>query len=219
MIKNEKKGKDQEDILVKTWDSPWGKQRIKKRIFHLTGDMYEVETIGRGEIRRYAVDGIKKVIERNEYEITPEYYKEVVANKKILVEKETEEKCIKDAIKSQKQELEEFLFQDSAMRKGIKIKTLFKDISINGEVGVLKNKIEEMVERGVEINMYQEDKIKAMSRKRYNRATNEEQEEHERRVKAGGKKTVYIVGGYNLGKIAYDYAKHLKAKETVALEK
>ena len=49
-----------------------------------------------------------------------------------------------------------------------------------------------------------------MSRRAYNRADNREQEAHDKRIKEGGKKTVYYIGGYDLGKIAYDYANHLK---------
>jgi len=53
-----------------------------------------------------------------------------------------------------------------------------------------------------------------MSRTRYNRATNEEQEAHARKIREGGQKTVYLVGNYELGKTAYDYAEYLKGKVT-----
>src|SRR5690606_10885445 len=50
-----------------------------------------------------------------------------------------------------------------------------------------------------------------MSRAAFNRATNEEQRAHAAKQRAAGKKTVYLVNDYDLGKTAYDYAAHLIA--------
>lgn len=50
------------------------------------------------------------------------------------------------------------------------------------------------------------DRVAPMSRRAFNRASNAEQRAHEAKVKAGGKKKTYWLGGYGLSKTEYDYA-------------
>ena len=84
--------------------------------------------------------------------------------------------------------------------------TLNKDVRIDGKVMTLREAVEMLVARGEELTTEEEPKIKPMSRREFNRADNRQQESHEKRMKEAGNKTVYYIGGYDLGKTAYDYA-------------
>ena len=53
-----------------------------------------------------------------------------------------------------------------------------------------------------------------MSRVQYNRASQREQDAHEKKMREAGTKTVYTVSGSELGKYAYDYAQHLLVRGT-----
>ena len=65
---------------------------------------------------------------------------------------------------------------------------------------------------GVRLTSDEEDVVKPMSRMAMFRATNEAQAAHEDRVRQAGKKTVYRINGYDLGKTAFEYAKYLLGK-------
>lgn len=84
----------------------------------------------------------------------------------------------------------------------------------DGTVLSVQQRVEYLAATGqLELETFEEDKIKPMSRMAFFRATNKEQAEHERRVKAAGKVTVFLVNGSNLGKIAYDYARFLSGEQ------
>lgn len=59
--------------IGREWNSTYGKQRIVNLVKHPTGDLYQVETVGKGEIRQYRPDQIEDVIKKNEHHLTPEY--------------------------------------------------------------------------------------------------------------------------------------------------
>lgn len=80
-----------------------------------------------------------------------------------------------------------------------------------GEVTTRRAWVAKKVAEGLKPKVEQEDKIKPMSRAQFNRASNEEQRAHERKVKEAGKKDTYWLGDYSVTKIEYDYAKSLDA--------
>ncbi len=105
-------------------------------------------------------------------------------------------------------------FADSMppMQRGKAIASLNALVRVDGEADTIKSHVEKMVAAGrVELATREEPKIKPMSRTEYNRASQREQEAHEKRMREAGTKTVYTVNGYDLGKTAYDYAKFLQA--------
>jgi hypothetical protein len=106
-------------------------------------------------------------------------------------------------------------FKDDADPKarGIAVKYLNKPIRSDGKVTTIKELVKSKLANGEKTSTFEEDKIKPMSRMAAFRADERQQREHEKRVKEGGKKTVYLVGNTDLGKIAYDYANYLSAKE------
>lgn len=92
--------------------------------------------------------------------------------------------------------------------------TLAKDVKINGQQMSLRQAVEMLVKRGDKLTTEEEPKIKPMSRSEFNRADARQQQAHETRMKEAGNKTVYYIGGYDLGKTAYDYAQTLNSKQT-----
>jgi hypothetical protein len=90
--------------------------------------------------------------------------------------------------------------------------TLDKAVTENGKTTTRREWVEAKVQEGLEPRVTQEDKIKPMSRTAFNRATNEEQRAHERRVKAAGKKDVHWIGDYTVTKAEHDYAVSLREK-------
>ncbi|MFV3093384.1 hypothetical protein ACNJYG_23260, partial [Pseudomonas sp. GW6] len=94
------------------------------------------------------------------------------------------------------------------------IKALNKQIRIDGKAATLREHIEAWHAAGeLSVSTSQEPRIKPMSRRDFNRATEAEQRMHEKRMQQAGSKTVYYVNDYDLGKTAHDYAAALLRDE------
>ena len=93
-------------------------------------------------------------------------------------------------------------------------KALDKQYRFDGVVRSVREQVEWLSANGaLEVSTFEEPKIKPMSRTQFNRATQREQDAHEKKMREAGTKTVYLVGGSELGKYAYDYAQHLLARK------
>lgn len=91
-------------------------------------------------------------------------------------------------------------------------KALDKQVRFNGEVMTVRQYVELKASAGtLDPGSFDEPKVKPMSRTQFNRASQREQDAHEKRMREAGTKTVYTVNGYELGKHAHDYAQHLLA--------
>lgn len=96
-------------------------------------------------------------------------------------------------------------------------KALDKQYRFDGVVRSVREQVEWLSANGaLEVSTFEEPKIKPMSRTQFNRATQREQDAHEKKMREAGTKTVYLVGGSELGKYAYDYAQHLLARKVQA---
>lgn len=89
--------------------------------------------------------------------------------------------------------------------------TLDKMTSEGGKSMTRRQWVDGKVAEGLATKITMEDRVAPMTRAQFNRATNEEQRAHERRVKAGGKKEVYWIGDYTVTKTEHDYANELIA--------
>lgn len=76
--------------------------------------------------------------------------------------------------------------------------------------------VEQQVKEGAEPSIDLVDKIKPMSSRQYFRATNAEQQAHERRVREGGKVAEYYLGDYKVSKTEHDYAMGVLAQKAQA---
>jgi len=204
--------------IGREWDSRFGRQRIRGRVADggtndITYPSYEVETIGSGAIRRYRADRIEETIKSNEYELTPAFKKEQDERKKAdLLEAEG------IALRAEKKQKEldaiaEFTKGMPGLYAGKVREALMKVFSFDGKAMTRKEKVEELVASGEKPEIRQEDVVKEWTRQQMNRADNFEQQEYEKKRKAGGKKSVYYVGGYEMGKIGHDYALFLNSIE------
>ena len=104
------------------------------------------------------------------------------------------------------------------MQKGKAIAELSKMIRHNGVVKNKRQFVEDLVSGGENTSTYEEDKIKPMSGSAFFRATDQQQREHEKKVKEAGKVTRYMLGVYEVSKSEYDYANILIQKRDSAEE-
>ena len=125
---------------------------------------------------------------------------------------EAERKASEAAALVQRNDLDGFGSDLNALRKGAVTATLNKVVRYDGVEMTVKAKVAERVKSGEELSTMEVNAVKDMTRTQFNRASGKEQDAHAKRVKEGGKKTVYMVGDYDMGKTAYDYARHLKGK-------
>ena len=116
--------------------------------------------------------------------------------------------------KAEREDIDGFDEGMNRLKRGQVIKALNKKISASGKIISRKALVRKLIEEGKPTSTSEVDKIKPMSRRQDFGANQQEQDAHARKIKEAGKKTVYSVGGYDLGKTAYDYAEHLKAKAT-----
>ena len=149
------------------------------------------------------------------------YIQSEINRKEESEKQEEKEKAAKEKTENQKREVEagygSFFSGKDAKTKAREINHLEKRVNFgNGKIQSYKEYIEEQFKNGdLEIGTHEENKLKGPSRRAYNRMDGRQQEEYERRIQAAGKKTVYEIkskskgGYYDLGKIAYDYAKYL----------
>lgn len=96
------------------------------------------------------------------------------------------------------------------IRKALDKQYRFSD----GAVMSVRERVESLIADGaLEVETFEEPKIKDPSRAAFNRMDNREQDAFRRKQKEAGTKTVYLVSGSELGKYGYDYAQHMLAIE------
>ncbi len=200
--------------IGREWNSFYGRQKIIERLVFPIGDLYEVQTIGTNAIRRYKVDRIEDEIEKDEYQSTPEYAAEYAAR---VAKREEEDRLAEEReaqAKAYHDDLDGFEATMNPMQRGKALAALNKAFLFDGKAMMRKEKIRELIAAGETTDSMEVDAIKPWTNSQWNRATGEQQRAHERKVAEAGKKTLYFVGNYDLGKIGYDYANFLLGKTT-----
>ena len=204
--------------IGREWSSKWGRQRIKGLLVtggttDQTDPTYEVETIGKDEIRRYQAKNIEEVIQKDKYRISPEYAEELEQEEE--TQRLREERDARQAAAKQKEldAISEFTKDMPKLYAGKVREALLKAFSFNGKATTRKAMVEELVADGKTPSIGEEPRIKEMTRTQFNRATQREQDAHAKKVKEGGNKKVYFVGNYDTGKIGHDYAQFLVARD------
>lgn len=133
--------------------------------------------------------------------------------------KEQEQKAREDAAaaKEKKANLKGFADDRSALSKGKAASDLDKHVRVNGVAKTVREHVESMVAAGAKLDQYEENKIKDMTRMQAFRANASEQAAHAEKQRNAGKRTVYTINGYDLGKTAHEYATHLTSKPSTNL--
>ncbi len=204
-----KAGNRENKNIGRTWNSRFGKQTIVGVESVPAGDYYDVRDES-GAVRVYPGGQLEDRIKRDEYEMTPEYAQErAAAEQKRKTDAERAAKVEAQEAKN-RTELSQFTANDNPMVAGKKHAALLRVFSFDGVPMTVKAKVEELVLAGERANVTEEPALKEMTRAQFNRATEAEQKEHDRRRKAAGNKSVYRVGGYDVGKTAFEYARYLE---------
>lgn len=145
-----------------------------------------------------------------------QYAREVAARERAraAVRKAQADEAARRTAAKASDDLNGFVDGMSPMQKGRVEKALSKLYRFgNGEVMSVRQRIERLHAAGkLELDAFEEPRIKPMSRRRFNNATLAEQRAHEEKMRKAGNKTTYLVSGSDLGKIAYDYARYLISK-------
>lgn len=119
-----------------------------------------------------------------------------------------------DMALAEKNNIDGFGSDQTPMQLGKTITSLNKAVQFEGKPTTIKAIVKKFVESGELTSTEQHNVIKPMTRTQFNRANQQEQDAHEKKIKDAGKKTIYYVGDYNLGKTAHDYAQHLINNKT-----
>lgn len=129
---------------------------------------------------------------------------------------EEEKAAAKAAAKATKADtINGFLDGKNPMTAGQIRSALDKQYRFDGEVMTVRERIESLQRAGtLAVSTFEEPKIKPMSRAQFNRASQREQDAHEKKMREAGTKTVYLVNGSDLGKTGYDYAQHLLGEKS-----
>ena len=132
--------------------------------------------------------------------------------------KQNAEQAIIDAKEAEKkaeyENVQGFVDDKTPMQRANILKALNKNVTLDGVLTTRKKFIEGLVGAGKTTSTREENKVKEMSRRASFRANQQEQDEHERRMREAGKKIVYALGGFDVTKTEYDYANFLIGKET-----
>ena len=136
-------------------------------------------------------------------------------HRKELAEKEQLEAKQKEEATTQKEnEIKEKYHGYFDSRKGLDrardLKSLEKKYNYDGKVMSQKEFVEQAIDNGAEIKEREVNKVDYPSRTRWNRMTGAEQDAYERKIKEAGKKTIYLVNGYEIPKNVSDYANYYK---------
>lgn len=207
--------------IGRQWDSRYGRQRIRNRVagggtIDITNPTYEVETIGNGEIRRYPARSIEQTILRDEHQLTPEYASEMAALAENAARTERESREREAVIAREHATIALFTAGKAPMAAGKAREALMKQFRFDGHVITLKHKVEQLVAAGETPSIRLEWAIQEMTRTQFNRASQCQQDAHEKRRREKGKIPFYYVGNYRLGKTAHDYAAHLISQQATA---
>lgn len=181
-------------------------------------DGYLHEVFGTADDGRYLVGDTRDREDYREYltaEDIANAEKRATAN--IEFRKKQDAKAVarqekEDAIKAEYEDVKGFAKERTSMQKANLLKALNKNVQLDGKLVTRKEFIEDLVDAGNTISTREENKVKPMSKRADFRANQQEQDEHERKIREAGKKTVYSLGSYDITKTEYDYAEYLIGK-------
>lgn len=209
--------------LGREWDSPYGRQRIINLIETPGCNLYEVETLIHGGVRRYSVDRIAEVIQKDQYRLTPQYQNECDQREE-SARKESEQ--LAKAKHEKRLAVEKLtVFTTSlnypALQAGQARKALGKQLRYQGVVMSLAELIVKLVDAGRKPCLVEKDAIQAMTRSVFNRASQIEQDHHGRKVAKAGKVKQYTLDSddglsMEIGAFGYAYAWYLFSLKNAA---
>lgn len=202
--------------IGREWNAPYGRQRIIKLIESPSGNLYEVETLVHGSVRRYSTTRIDEVVKQDQYRLTPEYQAECEQREEqSRLEEERRAKAeLETSLATEKLTVFTKALNYPTLQAGQARKALSKQLRYQGEVMTLADLIVKLVDAGRKPCIDDVDKYHPMTRRAFNRASQIEQENHERKVREGGKVRHYTLQSEDglsmeIGAFGYAYAWYL----------
>jgi len=217
-ILDELRQMEKEDINIgREWDSPFGRLKITGITMgggesYLTNPLYEVKNLSTDGNLRYRKETMESEIAWHTEQLTPEYKAAEEERKQRDQRQQDREAAEKAALDEQLAQIAEFTTGKTPMAAGRMRDALQQKFRYDGVVMTRKNKIEQLIAAGENPKVREEDAVQELSGNRMNRMDDREQAAFEKRRREAGKKNNYYVGGYNVGKIGYDYAVWLQSK-------
>jgi hypothetical protein len=205
-------------LLGREWDATYGRQRITQCRRFTSGDLYTVTTLEDGGYRTYLAWQIEGVIKMDAHQMTPEYQAEAARQKALYAAIDAAREKARQDNFDQLAKLTEFTTAAgfSALKAGQCKKALMRFVEHEGVIQKSFEFVERLVARGNTTRTSLVDKIQPMSSTASDRADNDEQRAHERRIEQAGQKTIYHLGLYAVGAFEYAYANYLIAKKDSA---
>lgn len=215
-------GAEVDPFIGREFNTIWGRAKIVSLVSKAKPDygmlaLYEYKTPDDRYFRVYE-DKIEASIAKHEFDATPEGMAATEAGTIAYEAKQAAILTAQAAAVEVKAVLDAQIakFVDGAgytpLKAGLARKMLLTQIRHEGQVLHRFEFVEKLIASGYQPVITEEDRIKPMTRRAFNQATGFEQDQHEKRVLAAGKKTVYRLetadSGFDIGAFEYAFAQH-----------
>lgn len=220
--------------LTKRWNSKRG-EVTHVALSHMPtmgagSETYDV-VYSDGSVMRIKGGDFDKTMQKEAYEATPEGAAAIAAERAqrdaAAAEAQSRREAAEKAAAARKQDLDSQIddwlsktsytpVQKGSARAILSREAIYPEFD-NAQLARVEF-VQRVVDKGGKPNVEQVNRIKDKTRTQWNRMSNEEQREHERKVREGGKVPEYSLGNYIVTKTEYDYANYLLGKKTAQQE-
>ena len=216
--------------LTKRWNSKRG-EVTHVALSHMPtmgagSETYDV-VYSDGSVMRIKGGDFDKTMQKEAYEATPEGAAAIAAERAqrdaAAAEAQSRREAAEKAAAARKQDLDSQIddwlsktsytpVQKGSARAILSREAIYPEFD-NAQLARVEF-VQRVVDKGGKPNVEQVNRIKDKTRTQWNRMSNEEQREHERKVREGGKVPEYSLGNYIVTKTEYDYANFLIGKKS-----
>lgn len=184
-----------------------------------------------GSVMRIKGDNFDETMRKEAYEATPEGAAAIAAERAqrdaAAAEAQARREAAEKAAAARKQDLDSQIddwlsktsytpVQKGSARAILSREAIYPEFD-NAQLARVEF-VQRVVDKGGKPDVEQVNRIKDKTRTQFNRMSQREQDEHERKIREGGKVAEYSVGNYIVTKTEYDYANYLLGKKTAQQE-
>lgn len=184
-----------------------------------------------GSVMRIKGDNFDETMQKEAYEATPEGAAAIAAERAqrdaAAAEAQARREAAEKAAAARKQDLDSQIddwlsktsytpVQKGSARAILSREAIYPEFD-NAQLARVEF-VQRVVDKGGKPDVEQVNRIKDKTRTQFNRMSQREQDEHERKIREGGKVAEYSVGNYIVTKTEYDYANYLLGKKTTQQE-
>lgn len=208
--------------LDRRWNSPWGEVvSVSLASMPTLGPDSEMYTVAYsdGSMRNIRASDFNETAAKQAHDATPEgqaekaareakYAADIEAAKKRDAEKQAADDAANAKIKKFTDAYGYTSMAAGKAREYLKTQVNYAGFGAMARMDFIENRIE----AGARVTSSEENRIKDLSRTRFNRMDQREQDAHAKRQKEAGKKTVYYLSDFEITKVEADYAEYLASK-------